>query len=121
VDEKPDRTLVGHPARQAHRACATVQRRDDLPSAAAQGPDAQKCRCSRPSRTARDVVERRADFAKEVAVIPPKQLIFVDESGSHIGMTRDRARAPRGERVTARVPRNRGTVTTMIGPCRSPA
>jgi transposase len=30
-------------------------------------------------------------------------------------MTRERARAPRGKRVTARVPRNRGTVTTMIG------
>ncbi len=30
-------------------------------------------------------------------------------------MTRERARAPRGKRVRARVPRNRGTVTTMIG------
>lgn len=30
-------------------------------------------------------------------------------------MTRDYARAPRGERAHGRVPRNRGTVTTMIG------
>jgi len=30
-------------------------------------------------------------------------------------MTRDYARAPRGERVQGSVPRNRGEVTTMIG------
>lgn len=30
-------------------------------------------------------------------------------------MTRTRARAPRGERVTDQVPRNRGTVTTLLG------
>ncbi len=31
------------------------------------------------------------------------------------GMTREYARGPRGERVQGYVPRNRGTVTTMIG------
>ena len=30
-------------------------------------------------------------------------------------MTRDRARSPKGQRVVGRVPRNRGTVTTMLG------
>jgi transposase len=40
--------------------------------------------------------------------------VFLDESGSHIAMTRTRARAPRGERVVGQVPRNRGTVTTML-------
>lgn len=47
--------------------------------------------------------------------VPLARLKFVDESGSHIGMTRDRARAPSGRRAVARVPRNRGTVTSMIG------
>ena len=41
--------------------------------------------------------------------------MFIDEAGSHIAMTRDYARAPRGERAFASVPRNAGTVTTMIG------
>jgi transposase len=41
--------------------------------------------------------------------------VFLDEAGSHIGMTRDYARAPRGERALGSVPRNRGEVTTMIG------
>jgi hypothetical protein len=39
----------------------------------------------------------------------------VDEAGSNIGMTRDYARAPRGERAPGIVPRSRGTGTTMLG------
>jgi len=41
--------------------------------------------------------------------------VFIDEAGSHIAMTREYARAPRGERAHGSVPRNAGTVTTMIG------
>lgn len=44
--------------------------------------------------------------------------MFVDEAGSHIAMTPLRARAPRGQRTREAVPRNRGTVTTMIGALR---
>jgi transposase len=42
-------------------------------------------------------------------------LVFIDEAGSHIGRTRDYARAPCGERAHGTVPRNRGEVTTMLG------
>jgi transposase len=41
--------------------------------------------------------------------------VFIDEAGSHIAMTREYARAPRGERAHGFVPRNAGTFTTMIG------
>jgi transposase len=41
--------------------------------------------------------------------------VFLDETGSHIAMTRTHARAPLGERAVGRVPRNRGVVTTVIG------
>lgn len=41
--------------------------------------------------------------------------MFLDESGSHIAMTRDYAWGPRGSRAEGRVPRNRGTVLTMLG------
>ena len=52
-------------------------------------------------------------------------MVFVDECGTHTSMTRLRARAPRGQRVHARVPRNRGKNTTLLasmthegmGPC----
>ncbi len=41
--------------------------------------------------------------------------MFLDESGVTTAMTRIRARSPRGERVTDQVPRNRGSVTTLLG------
>ena len=50
-----------------------------------------------------------------MATVDPADLVWIDESGSHIGMTPTHARAPRGERVWDDVPRNRGVVTTMIG------
>jgi transposase len=39
---------------------------------------------------------------------------FLDESGSHIAMTPLRGRAPSGQRLQEAVPRNRGTVTTLL-------
>jgi transposase len=47
--------------------------------------------------------------------LDPTRLVFIDEAGSHIAMTRGYARAPRGQRARGAVPRNAGTVTTMIG------
>ena len=43
-------------------------------------------------------------------------LVFIDESGFHISMTRLKARAPRGESesIWQRVPRNRGKNQTLI-------
>jgi len=42
------------------------------------------------------------------------RLVFVDECGTHISMTRLRSRAPKGLRAYGKVPRNRGTNTTLI-------
>ena len=41
--------------------------------------------------------------------------MFLDEAGSHISMTREHAWCPKGERFFGAVPRNRGTVLTMLG------
>lgn len=57
----------------------------------------------------------RERFAAELAVVPLHRLVFVDETGSHVAMTRAYARAPAGQRALGRVPRNRGSVTTVIG------
>jgi len=40
--------------------------------------------------------------------------IFVDECGSHTGLARTRARAPKGERAYASLPRNTGPNTTIL-------
>jgi transposase len=57
----------------------------------------------------------RALFLLMIPLLDPSRLIFLDESGSHIAMTRAYARAPRGERAQGWVPRNRGRALTMIG------
>lgn len=41
-------------------------------------------------------------------------MVFVDECGTNTSMTRLRGRAPKGERLYGRVPRNRGKNTTLI-------
>jgi hypothetical protein len=46
----------------------------------------------------RDEVERLL-FADLAQTLPVDQLVGVDESGSHLGMTTSYARAPRGERA----------------------
>ena len=43
-----------------------------------------------------------------------KRLVFVDESGFSISMTRLRLREPRGRRAYGKVPRNRGKNQTLI-------
>jgi transposase len=62
-----------------------------------------------------DVQQRYEQFQQEVQQIPVEHLKFLDESGSHISLTRTHARAPRGQRVSDSVPRNRGRVETMLG------
>ena len=44
----------------------------------------------------------------------PARFVFVDETGSHLGLTRMYARAPRGERARGSAPRNRGRNRTTI-------
>jgi transposase len=61
------------------------------------------------------ILEWRRRFVELAKSLDPRRLVFVDEAGSHIGMTRDYARAPRGRRAAGHVPRNRGCVTTMLG------
>jgi transposase len=43
-----------------------------------------------------------------------KAFVFVDECGSNLALTPLYARAPKGERATESVPRNRGKNTTLI-------
>jgi hypothetical protein len=58
--------------------------------------------------------ERRAAFRQRAGEVDPRLFVWVDECGTHTSMTRLYARAPRGERAYASVPRNRGKNTTLI-------
>jgi transposase len=56
----------------------------------------------------------RAAWRKQEASLPSQDLVFVDETGSHIAMTPLYAYAPRGERAIGKVPRNYGAIMTVI-------
>ena len=64
------------------------------------------------------VIKRREAFLAEILGIEPHRLVFIDESGSNIGMSREYGRSLPGKRIIERLPRNRGSVTTMIGALR---
>lgn len=53
-----------------------------------------------------------------MAQIDRQRLVFTDESGFHLAMTRHYGRAPAGERVVHSVPRKRGTSISVIGSLR---
>ncbi len=57
---------------------------------------------------------KRAWFWRRVASLEPSSFKFIDETGSHLALTRLYGRAPTGERVTESVPRNYGQQTSII-------
>jgi transposase len=58
--------------------------------------------------------EERAAWCEQRKELDVTRLVVLDECGSHIGLTPVYARAPRGVRAFAQVPRNRGKNTTLI-------
>jgi transposase len=56
----------------------------------------------------------RAAWWQETQTFDPTDLVFVDESGTNLGMAPRYGRAPRGQRVVGTVPRNQGTNTTLF-------
>ena len=58
--------------------------------------------------------EARKAWREAVAPRDPGQLVFVDESGTHISLTRRYGWAPHDQRATGSVPRNHGKNTTLV-------
>jgi transposase len=56
----------------------------------------------------------REAWRAEVAPTRPDDLVFLDETGSHLGYTPTHAWAPRGQRAHAAAPRNPGENKTVI-------
>ena len=57
---------------------------------------------------------KRAAWREAVAPIRREDLVFLDETGSHLGYTPPHAWAPRGQRAYATAPANRGENKTVI-------
>lgn len=58
---------------------------------------------------------RRADFLETIRATPAEKLIFLDESGVKLGMTRLYARARRGVRISEATPQSHWKILTIIG------
>ena len=56
----------------------------------------------------------RAAWRKTASRLSSGDLVFVDETGSHIAMTPLYAYAPRGQRAVGKVPHNYGAIMTLI-------
>jgi transposase len=56
----------------------------------------------------------RAAWRTQLSQVDVHRLVFVDESGTHTSLARLFAWAMRGQRATARVPRNHGKNTTLV-------
>lgn len=60
------------------------------------------------------MAQRRAEWILARAGLDPSRLIFIDETWAKTNMTRLRGRAPRGERLIAKVPHGHWHTTTLI-------
>jgi transposase len=56
----------------------------------------------------------RAAWRNQATSLSSEDLVFVDETGSHIAMTPLYAYAPKGQRAHGKVPRNYGATMTLI-------
>lgn len=56
----------------------------------------------------------RAAWWDQATWLDPADLVFVDETSTHTALTRQRARAPRGERAVGAAPRNHGPNVTLL-------
>lgn len=65
-----------------------------------------------------DVLTKEAAFNKEIVQIPPEHLVFIDEAGVNLGMTRTHARSPVGQRAKAKKPKRQSNIS-LIGAIRS--
>jgi len=56
----------------------------------------------------------RTAWREAIKTVGPEDLVFLDETGSHLGYTPTHAWAPRGQRAEASVPRNQGENKTVV-------
>jgi transposase len=64
------------------------------------------------------VARKRARWKRHQNRLDPRRLVFIDETWAKTNMTRTHGRAPRGERLVARVPHGRWTTMTFIAALR---
>ena len=67
------------------------------------------------------MARRRARWRRWQSRLDPSRLVFIDETWAKTNMTRTHGRAPRGERLVAKVPHGRWKSLTFIAALRCDA
>ena len=62
-----------------------------------------------------EIIEERAEFRREMPKMDAQHIVFIDETGTNLGMAREYGWAPVGCRAEGRRPFNPGQNTTLIG------
>ena len=88
---------------------------DAVPQSETPGSDTKKRSIRASERDTERVRQARHHYQSNISQIPFERLMFVDESGVDLAMTRRYGRAPRGQRVSDSVPEDPGVNVTMIG------
>jgi transposase len=65
-----------------------------------------------------DVARRRAQWKKYQGRLDPARLVFIDKTWAKTNLTRTHGRAPRGERLVAKVPQGRWRTLTFLAALR---
>jgi transposase len=65
-----------------------------------------------------DVVLKRASYLRQIRRVPIDRLVFLDESGMNVSMSRSHAWVKRGEEFIDRIPMNWGKNLTLLGAIR---
>ena len=87
----------------------------DVPCIAKTATDTKK-KTLRSAQAAKDRVQKlRGEYWEQVKQIEPENLVFLDEMGVLLGLTRTHARSPCGQRVYDLKPFYRGAKVTVIG------
>ncbi|SRR6266487_2241506 len=110
--------IRGPSRRDARRALPPVpsrtwcrgEHRQHQPCQSCSGVDAKK----KTLRASEQNDAARATWREQMKQLLSQDLVFVDETGSHIAMTPLYAYAPRGQRAIGKVPRNYGAIMTLI-------
>ena len=64
------------------------------------------------------MARKRARWRRHQGKLDPRRLVFIDETWAKTNMTRTCGRAPRGQRLVAKVPHGRWTTMTFIAALR---
>ena len=66
-----------------------------------------------------DVARKRARWKRHQGRVDPSRLVFIDETWAKTNMTRTHGRAPRGQRLLARVPHGHWVTMTFLAALRA--